>query len=461
MSKQADHLSSYEIGIRRLLNGMGQSHPRYSEALVYQQRLEENIAKSRQYGETPTLDAERFAIVHQLNDLALSALGKSFSELCDQITLATQVKAKVRLNIDDPLSLIQPDTEGPASLFLEDIIEARSRSDWEEMLRLCDDAQKFISKYRESRDQVGIATIHLYQADAQTRTGSLEKGIATARRAKGTFERCDHPYLTVAHLLLARLKARQNLGDAQQEYEDTLKHCQDRESRVEEGVQSKEAWFYEQIIEQAGVVEIIGQVENKEAWFYKQITEEIKRVKRDLSQVLVEEFKQSCRLNSIPILRLSDGPDMIFEPSGMIEYIATGEFEIKRHSEMCPYLLRSLDETRKTLELKSGAVHFALPVPEDGWPTPTSKEEEDFLLVRQEAQITREGPGVLWTSEKWATGRFERDDTGIIYFTASKPYIIGEETIEIEKEVTEEKAQGCVIGLLKPRGHAAMDLLGL
>jgi hypothetical protein len=114
---------------------------------------------------------------------------------------------------------------------------------------------------------------------------------------------------------------------------------------------------------------------------------------------------------------------------------------------------------RRKLELKVGAVHFALPVPEDGWPSRISKKE-DLALVQ--AQITQEGPGVLWTGQRWEVGRFERDETTrSTRFVASKlqPHIIGgeaieeEQVIEIQEEVT-GKEYGSVIGLLKPRERA-------
>jgi hypothetical protein len=77
-----DVFSSYEAGLRQLLERLGRRDPRYSQALVYQQRLKENIAQSRRYGDTDTRKAERSEIIDQLNGLALSAGGVPFSELC-------------------------------------------------------------------------------------------------------------------------------------------------------------------------------------------------------------------------------------------------------------------------------------------------------------------------------------------------------------------------------------------
>jgi tetratricopeptide (TPR) repeat protein len=74
----------YETGLLQLLERIGQEHPSYQEALVYQQRLHDNFALSRLYGDTETLRAERSKIVDGLNRLALSTLGISFNELCNQ-----------------------------------------------------------------------------------------------------------------------------------------------------------------------------------------------------------------------------------------------------------------------------------------------------------------------------------------------------------------------------------------
>jgi hypothetical protein len=88
LDRLADH-SIYQTGLCQLLERLGQGHPLYQEALVYQQRLDENIARSRRYGDTETRKADRSEIIDRLNALALSALGMSFKELCDLATSAT------------------------------------------------------------------------------------------------------------------------------------------------------------------------------------------------------------------------------------------------------------------------------------------------------------------------------------------------------------------------------------
>lgn len=77
----ADVFTPYETGLTRLLKRLGSDHPRYADALVYQQRLLENITQARQYGDTDTLKHERAQIVGVLNQLALGTVGVSFNEL--------------------------------------------------------------------------------------------------------------------------------------------------------------------------------------------------------------------------------------------------------------------------------------------------------------------------------------------------------------------------------------------
>ncbi len=77
-----DTFSAYEVGLRQLLEELGRDHPRYAEALTYQQRLEENLSQARRYGDTETRGATRAEIIDRLNELTLAELGVSFNELC-------------------------------------------------------------------------------------------------------------------------------------------------------------------------------------------------------------------------------------------------------------------------------------------------------------------------------------------------------------------------------------------
>lgn len=77
-----DSFSSYEIGMHHLLTQIKKNHPRYLEALGYQDRLRDNISRSRRFGDTNLRQADRAEIIEQLNELSLSVIGISFNELC-------------------------------------------------------------------------------------------------------------------------------------------------------------------------------------------------------------------------------------------------------------------------------------------------------------------------------------------------------------------------------------------
>ena len=75
----SDVFSQYQAGLQRLLIRLEQDHPTYTEVLVYQQRLLENLARTRLYGDTDAGRAERAEILDRLNRLALEAVGQSFN----------------------------------------------------------------------------------------------------------------------------------------------------------------------------------------------------------------------------------------------------------------------------------------------------------------------------------------------------------------------------------------------
>lgn len=76
-----DTYTPYEVGMADLLAEMTAQHPRYDDALVYQQRLTENIDDARTYGDTNDTKSERARILRQINVLAQEVLGKSLVEL--------------------------------------------------------------------------------------------------------------------------------------------------------------------------------------------------------------------------------------------------------------------------------------------------------------------------------------------------------------------------------------------
>lgn len=78
-----DFYTAYETGLHDLLERLTRDHPRYSEALVYQHRLSENIAKVRRYGkDTDDLEVARLEVLERLDQLVGETLGMTFRELC-------------------------------------------------------------------------------------------------------------------------------------------------------------------------------------------------------------------------------------------------------------------------------------------------------------------------------------------------------------------------------------------
>lgn len=104
-----DVYTKYEIGLKTLLNRLEERlaesdpqyleavkshgeiahqnakfHPLYGNALTYQQRLMENIEKTRYDGDNETRRSERAEIISQLNRLAATALNVDFNSLCSR-----------------------------------------------------------------------------------------------------------------------------------------------------------------------------------------------------------------------------------------------------------------------------------------------------------------------------------------------------------------------------------------
>jgi hypothetical protein len=77
-----DIYSKFETGLNELLSHLKPTQLEYTDALVYAQRLLENLAQARRFGETGSGKAERAAVIDQLNRLSLSMLDVSFLELC-------------------------------------------------------------------------------------------------------------------------------------------------------------------------------------------------------------------------------------------------------------------------------------------------------------------------------------------------------------------------------------------
>lgn len=81
-STSPDIFTSYEEGMRQLLLRLDQQHPNFADALLFQQRLTENITNTRRYGDTETRRAERNEIIDHLNTLTELIAQCSFLDLC-------------------------------------------------------------------------------------------------------------------------------------------------------------------------------------------------------------------------------------------------------------------------------------------------------------------------------------------------------------------------------------------
>lgn len=78
----SDQYTAYETGLTQFLQRLDPTQTQYQEALVYQQRLTENLERSRRYGDNEINRTERAQVIEQLNRLAATMLGVSFNDLC-------------------------------------------------------------------------------------------------------------------------------------------------------------------------------------------------------------------------------------------------------------------------------------------------------------------------------------------------------------------------------------------
>lgn len=80
-----DYRPIYQKALAQLLAQL-ESHPQHhSAALVYQQRLEENLTQAQLHGDNDARKADRSEIIARLNELALATLHVSFNEMCARI----------------------------------------------------------------------------------------------------------------------------------------------------------------------------------------------------------------------------------------------------------------------------------------------------------------------------------------------------------------------------------------
>lgn len=126
-----DIYTPYEIGACRLLKHMGRTHTRYSDGLVFQQRLKENINAARRHGDNETRRTERAEIIDRLNGLTLAVLEMSFNELCQldvteneesSQTIVTEEAIDPKFDYDVYISYVDKE---PAASWLDDTLIPR------------------------------------------------------------------------------------------------------------------------------------------------------------------------------------------------------------------------------------------------------------------------------------------------------------------------------------------------
>lgn len=121
---EGDIYSRYLMGLNRLKDRIEHSHPQFSDFLLYQQRLEENISATQRFGDTENRRAERSEVIEQLNKLTLSVLSITFNELCE-----------LRTEHSDPVSERKGMKKTEAMLLKECMQEVLSTE--EEIRNLC------------------------------------------------------------------------------------------------------------------------------------------------------------------------------------------------------------------------------------------------------------------------------------------------------------------------------------
>ena len=320
----------------------------------------------------------------------------------------------------DPLSLIEPGPRTPVPVvqaLLEKARDALAQRDYDEAYRRCQVAESYAKK---TTDSPGTALAELHLANLHSLRNRSKEGVTKAKQARKLFQLLgDKHNCMLAHIQLARLQySMRDFSEAQQEYEDGLAICL-RLQKDADGRRKRAN--YEELAStiQAGIDTCVAATRGEAA-------------------SIADQVVHMCRLDSIPVLRPSDGPDALDLEQPSVGYITAGEFEIEGH----PYFLHALKETQQgTVKLKCNALHFALPASAK-WPEPLNNQG-DFLLVQRlqrETRIAQEGPWVLWKGEEWVAYRFKRDLAAGIQFIRKQPMIIGDQRLML----------GSVVALLKP-----------
>src|SRR5438309_158642 len=67
--QKIDEYAHYEAGLDELRKRIGKDSVYFSDLLIYEQRIRENIHKARRYGDPEIRQAERTEVIERLNEL--------------------------------------------------------------------------------------------------------------------------------------------------------------------------------------------------------------------------------------------------------------------------------------------------------------------------------------------------------------------------------------------------------
>jgi len=210
-----DVWSQYETEANRLLTQLGQDHPRYTEALVLQRRLLENLARFRLYGDTETGRAERTQILDRLNRLALEAgdsvsasffakLGRFTRETSGRITFVESKPVIIGGKRDDARledlrqmlwSARETDDRAAESAVLNDLGSAYEvRGDFHQAVEHYEQAIAVARELSDHRSEaiylqgLGIALMRLADAEPDQRQSYSSRAVDMLRQAKDAFD---------------------------------------------------------------------------------------------------------------------------------------------------------------------------------------------------------------------------------------------------------------------------------
>lgn len=307
-----------------------------------------------------------------------------------------QSKPGAKLDLSECLSLIRLNPTKSAHVLLQ-MIPASWKwtpTNLDDVRRQCSAAMEYA---HETNDQAGIGLAFLHWAAAEAQSNNLKGAIELTQKGIPPLEFLgDDHNLMIAHLLLAHLELEsQSFSRARAECNEGLNICE----RLKERQIS-----YNQIAER--------------------IQETIEYIARANARKISDTYQFLC---SIPVRRLSDGPDTVISGhANTAYYTSTGKFVIGEHTYH-PHLLLA----RITWD-----VYFILVVPKGSWSNldlspleggqlDYDEQQDNYILMRKEIQVLQEGPGAVWTGDNWISCNFVRNTVGAMQFEPHPPKVIG------------------------------------